>query len=130
MKKLKRINFLVEITRTGFSAYSDLLPIYSTGKTITDLEKNLIEASNLYFEENNFTINSKNINLEIDFKQFFKNYKIINAKYLARRIKINETLLSQYVIGKKKPSKKQVDRILEGIREIGKELLELQFTMN
>jgi predicted RNase H-like HicB family nuclease len=130
MKKIKQINFLVEITRTGVSAFSELLPIYSTGKTISELIDNLIEASNLYFEDDGITINSKDINLEFDFKQFFKNYKIINAKYLARRIKINETLLSQYVIGKKKPSKKQVDRILEGIREIGKELTELQFITN
>ena len=34
-------------------------------------------------------------------------------------------LLSQYVNGKKNPSKKQVNRIVDGLHEIGKELLEL-----
>ena len=38
---------------------------------------------------------------------------------------MNETLLSQYVNGIKKPSKKQVNRIVDGLHEIGRELMEL-----
>ena len=38
---------------------------------------------------------------------------------------MNELLLSQYVNGKKKPFKKQVNRIVDGLHEIGKEHLEL-----
>ena len=61
----------------------------------------------------------------IDFKQFFEFYKVINAKHLAHRIGMNESLLSQYVTGKKKPSKKQIERIIDGLHEIGKELMEI-----
>ncbi|MFN8320315.1 MAG: hypothetical protein U0V54_12930, partial [Saprospiraceae bacterium] len=67
----------------------------------------------------------KSIELELDFKQFFEYYKVINAKHLAGRIGMNETLLSQYVNGIKKPSKKQVNRIVDGLHEIGRELMEL-----
>lgn len=86
---------------------------------------NALEASNLYLEEFGKTITLDSIELELDFKQFFDFYKIINAKHLARRIGMNESLLSQYVNGIKKPSKKQVSRIVQGLHEIGRELMEL-----
>jgi hypothetical protein len=35
---------------------------------------------------------------------------------------MNPTLLSQYVRGKKHPSSKQTDKIIQGIQSIGKEL--------
>lgn len=61
--------------------------------------------------------------LEIDFKQFFQYYKVLNAKFLAD--KINPTLLSQYVQGQKKPSETQIEKILYGIHQIGQELSEI-----
>jgi transcriptional regulator with XRE-family HTH domain len=67
----------------------------------------------------------ENISFEIDFKQFFDYYKVINSKHLEKRIGMNESLLSQYVNGKKNPSKKQVERIIDGLHQIGKELTEL-----
>ncbi len=50
---------------------------------------------------------------------------MLNAKYLAQRIGMSEALLSQYVNGHKKPSKRQTSRILTGVREIGRELSEI-----
>lgn len=127
MKKSdKTYIFVVEKTNTGFSSYAKNIPVFTTGKTINELYENIIEASNLYFEENQLRINSKNIKLEIDLEQFFKHYKVINAKHLAARINMNESLLSQYVNGKKKPSAKQTQKILDGIHQIGKELTEIQ----
>jgi hypothetical protein len=40
---------------------------------------------------------------------------------------MNESLLSQYVQGRKKPSDKQTDKILAGIHQIGRELSEINF---
>jgi hypothetical protein len=40
---------------------------------------------------------------------------------------MNETLLSQYVNGIKKPSQKQTEKILAGIKSLGKELQQLEF---
>jgi transcriptional regulator with XRE-family HTH domain len=85
----------------------------------------LVEALNLYFEDDGFKIDEKNIDLEFDLKQFFQYYRVINAKFLADRIGMNPTLLSQYVQGRKKPSAIQTGKILNGIREIGRELSEL-----
>ena len=121
-----KYKFLIEKTKTGYSAYELKTPIFTVGKTIHDLRINTLEAVTLYEEDQKKkTKRSADIDFEIDFKQFFEYYKVINSKHLAKRIGMNESLLSQYVNGKKQPSKKQVERIIDGLHEIGKELTEL-----
>jgi transcriptional regulator with XRE-family HTH domain len=120
-----KLKFIVERTRTGFSAYELKKPIFTTGDSILELQMNALEAVNLYLEDGGKRITRSNLEFEIDFRQFFEFYKVINSKHLAQRIGMNESLLSQYVTGKKKPSKKQVERILDGLHEIGKELMEI-----
>ena len=121
----KKIKMIVEKTDTGFSAFSEDYPIYTTGRTIPELIDNALEAANLFFEEESIHITQKNLKFEIDFKQFFQYYKVINAKFLATRIGMNPTLLSQYVQGRKKPSDAQTEKILLGIHQIGRELSEI-----
>jgi hypothetical protein len=121
----KKIKLIVEKTDTGFSAFSEDYPIYTTGRTIPELIYNSLEAANLYFEEENIQITQENLKFEIDFKQFFQYYKVINAKFLASKIGMNPTLLSQYVQGRKKPSDAQTEKILLGIHQIGQELSEI-----
>jgi predicted RNase H-like HicB family nuclease len=126
MKSSKRkISMIVEKTDTGFSAYSDEYSIYTTGKTITELIDNAYEAANLYFEDENVKLTHENLKFEIDFKQFFRYYKVLNSKFLADKIGMNPTLLSQYVQGHKKPSESQTEKILAGIHQIGQELSEI-----
>ncbi|MFW6257500.1 MAG: type II toxin-antitoxin system HicB family antitoxin [Prolixibacteraceae bacterium] len=121
----KRIKIIVEKTDTGFSGYSDSLPIFTTGKTIPELMANALEATSLYFEDEEYQITNENLIFEIDFKQFFQYYKVLNSKFLAHKIGMNPTLLSQYVQGHKKPSPKQTEKILMGIHQIGRELSEI-----
>ena len=51
MKKQKQLLFTIERTDTGFSAYADEYPIFTTGKSLSELERNAYEACKLYFEE-------------------------------------------------------------------------------
>lgn len=126
MKTLrKKIKMIVEKTNTGFSAFSEEYPIYTTGKTVAELMNNALEAMSLHFEEKNVTVTQENLKFEIDFKQFFQYYKVLNAKFLADKIGMNPTLLSQYVQGHKKPSEAQTEKILFGIHQIGQELSEI-----
>ncbi len=67
----KKIRVIVEKTDTGFSAFCEDYPIFTTGRTIPELTDNAFEASNLYFEEEGVTITHANLKFEIDFKQFF-----------------------------------------------------------
>jgi len=125
MKKLnKNIKIIVEKTDTGFSAYSEEYPIFTTGRTVPELLKNAFEATQLCFEDQ-FEVSHENLKFEIDFAQFFQYYKVLNAKFLAEKIGMNPTLLSQYVQGHKKPSENQTEKILLGIHQIGQELSEI-----
>ena len=121
----KKIKMIVEKTNTGFSAFSEDTPIFTTGKTVPELINNTYEAAQLYFEEENIKVTHENIKFEIDFKQFFQYYKVLNTKFLAEKIGMNPTLLSQYIQGRKKPSENQTEKILTGIHQIGRELSEM-----
>lgn len=123
MAAKKKIVAIIEKTDTGFSAWSDGYPVYTTGATLNELLENTNEAFTLYFEDKKD--NDLQIGFEIDFKQFFQYYKVINSKALAEKIGMNPTLLSQYVRGHKKPSEQQSRRILYGINKIGQELAEM-----
>ncbi len=125
MKKLKKkIKIIVEKTDTGFSAYSEEYPIFTTGRTVPELINNANEATQLFFAED-FEVLNENLKFEIDFAQFFQYYKVLNSKFLAEKIGMNPTLLSQYVKGHKKPSENQTEKILTGIHQIGQELSEI-----
>jgi predicted RNase H-like HicB family nuclease len=121
----KKIVMVIEKTDTGFSAYSVDYPIYTTGKNMADLIRNANEAANLYYEDQEIILRQDNLKFELDFKQFFQYYNVLNSKLLANRIGMNPTLLSQYVTGHKKPSETQTERILKGIHQIGQELAEI-----
>lgn len=121
----KKIKMIVEKTDTGFSAFSESYPVYTTGRTIPELMDNALEAANLGFEDENVKITREDLKFEIDFKQFFQHYRVLNARFLAEKIGMNPTLLSQYVQGRKKPSEAQTEKILLGIHRIGQELSEL-----
>lgn len=123
MAKKKKISIIVEKTNTGFSAFSEDYPIFTTGNSIPELIKNAYEAVDLYFEEENLGRND--IKFEIDLQQFFQHYKVLNASFLAEKIGMNTSLLSQYVQGHKKPSAKQTEKILKGIHDIGQELSQI-----
>lgn len=126
MKKLKKkINLTIEVTPTGYSAYVDDLNVYTTGENISTLYENIIEALNFYYEDLGYEVDASNLKAHLDLKQFFKHYKVLNAKFLAKKIGMNPTLLSQYVQGKKEPSTKQTNKIIKGVQEIGKELSNL-----
>ena len=131
MKTLKKkIHFTVEKTDTGFSAYCEDYPVYTTGSSFTELLKNAVEAMNLLLSDSSSQITDKNIAFEIDLRQFFQYYRVINSKFLAKRIGMNESLLSQYVQGRKKPSANQTNKILLGIQEIGRELSNINLFHN
>ena len=121
----KKVVLILEKTETGFSSYAVNYPIFTTGKTISEIQENAFEASNLYFEEKGLKISHNNIKFEVDFEQFFKYYRVLNSKFLAEKIGMNPSLLSQYVQGRKKPSDNQRDKILFGIHQIGQELSEI-----
>ena len=126
---MKKIEMIVERTNTGYSAYAKNYPVATTGKDLTELKVKIVEALNLYFEESGHSITENDIHVILDLPQFFQFYKVINAKALSERIGVNQSMLAQYITGKKKPSSSQTLRILKGVHQIGRELAEIRFLL-
>ena len=129
---MKKIEFIVEKTNDGFSAYAvdDKIAVATSGDNFTELKANILDAYNSYAEFKELKQASSNdISILLDIPQFFQFYKVINASALGAKIGMDKTLISQYVNGHKKPSPKQVNKILNGIRQIGKELSSIDLAM-
>jgi hypothetical protein len=48
---MKKLTVNVEKTATGYSAYAEKYPVYTTGTNMKELERNITQAFNFYFEE-------------------------------------------------------------------------------
>lgn len=123
----KRIAITVERTGTGYSAYANDYGIAVVGDTYAELKNSALEAVNLYMEETGKPpVSAEELQISLDLPQFFAFFKVINASALAVRVGMPQSLLAQYISGHKKPSPKQISRILNGVREVGKELAALE----
>jgi transcriptional regulator with XRE-family HTH domain len=123
----KKIEIIVEKTRTGYSAFAKKDAVYTTGQTLDELKKNILEAVNFSKNKRGKPLTEKNIKITLDIAQFFEFYKVINAKAFSERIGMNQSLLAKYINGIKKPSVQQTYRIIQGIKQVGNELSALQF---
>lgn len=126
---MKKIIFIVEKTSDGFSAFAedDNIPVATSADTMAELRTNIVDAYNSFAELRALPeVNIDSITIQLDLPQFFDYYKVINASALGSRIGMDKTLLSQYVNGHKKAGPKQVQRILDGIRQLGSELCALE----
>ena len=127
---LKRhTKFIVEKTTAGYSAYREEKYgiVVTTGNNIAELRKNIVEAYNLYAESNGKKqILPDQVSLQFDLPSFFEYYPEINTSALGTRIGMHKSLLSEYINGKRTPSGKQVHKIMIGIKELGKELTQLE----
>lgn len=127
-KSMSKIKIQVEKTRTGFSAYAEKYSAYTTGKTVESLVANMVESLNVYFEEEKVrrVVKPSDLLFEVDLTSVFEVFPVINVRALSLRLGMNYTLISQYATGKKKPSRNQAERIMEGIHQVGRELMELR----
>ncbi|MET3115013.1 hypothetical protein AAKU52_002754 [Pedobacter sp. CG_S7] len=126
---MKKIVFIVEKTADGFSAYAedDNIHASTSGDTMAELRTNIVDAYNSIAELKGLPeVTIDTINIQLDLPQFFEYYKIINASALGSRIGMDKTLLSQYINGHKKAGPKQVQRIMNGIKQLGSELSSLE----
>jgi hypothetical protein len=128
---MKKALIKVTITKevTGYSASACIGEdfIGTQGDTLDELKTNILEAVNLASAEKQIVYSMDEILLTLDLQSFFDFYKVINAKALSERIGMNQSLLAQYITGKKKPSAIQTKRILNGVQQIGRELSEIRF---
>ena len=128
MKK-PEINMIIKKEIKGYSASTSIEGDFvgTQADSFEDLKANILEAVNLAITEKNIEYSIEEVRFTLDLPSFFEFYKVINAKALSARIGMNQSLLAQYITGKKKPSPSQTDRILKGVQQIGRELAEIRF---
>lgn len=61
MKGKRPFSFIAEWTNTGFSAYSKEHPVVTTGETLQELKRNIVEAMNLLLEDDGVSVTSEDI---------------------------------------------------------------------
>ena len=124
---MKKLEMIIEKTSTGYSAYCEAEGAYTVANNFDELKINILEALNLSLADTGRQVSLADVKITYDLKSFFDAYKVINAAALAKRVGMTQSLLSQYISGNKKPSAKQTQRILEGVRNVGRELAEMDF---
>lgn len=127
-KKMSSHPIIVTIFKEsqGYRAEAELegAHVFAVGESLPELKSEAWEALCLADEElaEEGKLSKNDLQWVFDIHSFFDFFKVVNAKALSRRIGMNPSLLAQYISGAKKPSERQLRRIAEGIRELGKEL--------
>ena len=66
---MKKIEMIVERTKTGYSAYAEKYPVFTAGGDFEELKRNMLEALNLHFEEEGRTITEDDLKITLDLPQ-------------------------------------------------------------
>ena len=118
------------LTDDGRTLWQSLL-WYRRLRAATDKER-------LEYEMDNEGIHWYSLDEDVSFESFeydapepqgvsyvFLTHPELNVSAVARRLGISQSLLAQYINGMKKPSEKREKQILDEVRAIGRELMEI-----
>lgn len=128
---MKKPKIVMTVTKEehGYSAHVALPGNFvgTQAESLPQLMKQIIDALNLAFRSRRITFSADDILLKPDLQSFFASYRVVNAKALSERIGMNQSLLAQYIKGIKTPSEAQRQRILGGVKQLGRELASIEF---
>ena len=62
---MEKTEIVAEKTNTGYSAYASKYSVFTVGNDFTELKANIIEALNLYFEEDGKVITENDFSIAI-----------------------------------------------------------------
>jgi predicted RNase H-like HicB family nuclease len=132
---MKKVIVNVEQGKKNFAAYIEVLPgCITTGKTLSEIEKNMREAIKAHVELTqayNETVpkvflGKYDLVFKYDPSTLLSQFTGIFTKAALERITgINQRQLWHYASGEKKPRTKQKERIEQGLHKLGKELLSI-----
>ena len=131
-----KILVVLEKTDSGYSSYlPDLLGCIATGESLNDVRENIRDAVDFHLEglrlqglpiPDGFH-GDFNLAYKMDVASLFEWFSGILTKSGVSRITgMNQSLISQYVSGIKKPSSKQTKKIERALHNLGQELLEIE----
>ena len=132
---MEKITVTIEVGEKNHSAFIERLPgCVATGRSISEIKENIKKAVSFHLSHCEVHEIPKEFKrkyefcFQIEFESFLKMYKgIFSQTGLARATGINESLMRQYVTGKKKPRLSQVKKMEAGIHKLGQELMSVQY---
>lgn len=132
----KKLTVILERSDNNYSAYlPDLDGCVATGATVQETRRNLLEAVEFHLEgmkdeglEIPEALTSEyEFEFKVDIQSLFEWFSgILTKAGLAKLTGMNQSLISQYANGIKKPSEKQTNKIQNAIHGFGEDLLQVQ----
>lgn len=136
LKAMKKIKVTVRKSNGEYFGNTENIEgiVVSSGFSLDELKENMKQAFLFHLEEcekdgdTDFVEKYKNgveFVYEIDLAGIGKQLPELNFAELSRRLGISPVMMRKYATGKTKASEKRLSEIQKGIREIGKELSEI-----
>ena len=128
---MKTITATLEWTSDGYGVWFEEFPnVFSFGKTVEEAKSQAKEAIQLAFEDHKkppkWLTDGYNISVKFDVPALLNHYQhIFTKRALSKITGVNESLLSQYAGGFKRPRQRQISRIENGLRSLSKELSQI-----
>lgn len=133
---MKTIHAVIEINKDGFGLWFDEIDnVFAYGETVEKVKQDAKDALNSYIDtlkELKFPIplilkDKWEIQYRFDVQAMLTYFDgILTKSALSKLTGINSSLLSQYLMGIKKPRAAQLKRIQSGIHNLGEKLLNVQ----
>ncbi|MCL1933950.1 MAG: type II toxin-antitoxin system HicB family antitoxin [Candidatus Azobacteroides sp.] len=131
---MKTLRIIIEKSSDYYDAYAENCEgVYGAGNTVEEAQKNVLEGLNLFIKYNRDNLPEilqaeYGIEYHFDVPSFLKHYSTVFTKSALQRMTgINQTQLTHYVSGFRKPSKKTINKLDTAIHNLSKELSEVHF---
>lgn len=132
---MKKVKVFIEKSSFGFSAYMDDTPLdygcIGEGKTVAQTIEDFKDS---YNEIKEYSAAQREPFEEVEFEfyydtaSFLEEYvKAFSLAGLERITGVNQTQLGHYLHGRRKPSKKVIDKIEAGVQAFARELTAVHF---
>ena len=135
--KMEKVKVIIEKTGTGYSAYvPDVSGIATAADSFYELRENVKELVDAYLETAreygdplpDLFIGDYTFDFKFDIQAFMQwMSKVMSQRGLAEIAEMNESLISQYASGIKKPGNKQLQRIENAIHRFADDLHAISF---
>ena len=135
MDGMKKVKVFIEKSEYGFSAYMDDTPLnYSClgeGKTVDDAIadfRKAYEEMKTFHERKGIPFEEVECEFFYDTASFIEEFsKAFSLAGLERITGVSQTQLGHYLHGRRKPSKKTIDKIQRGVQAFADELTAVRF---
>ena len=132
---MKKVKVFIEKSSFGYSAYMDDTPLdYSClgeGKTVEEAITDFNQAYNEmkgYYASKGLAFEDIEYDFYYDTASFLEEYsKAFSLAGLERITGVSQTMLGHYLHGRRKPSRKTIDKIQKGVQQFAHDLIAVRF---